>query len=99
MADSIIQSDKSKCFICGQNPCGDPLDCHHCFGGANRDLSEKYGLKIYAHHEKCHIFGKMSIHQNVEVNKKVKAIAQKKAMEYYDWSVDDFRKIFGKNYL
>lgn len=96
---SIIQEDKTHCFICEQVANGDHLDCHHVFGAANRPLSEKYGLKVFLHHRKCHIFGKNSVHQNAEVGKKVKAIAQKKAMEHYGWSVEDFIKIFGKNYL
>ena len=77
----------------------EPLDCHHIYGASNRKNSEKYGLKVYLHHRKCHIFGKNSVHQNNELNNKLKAIAQRKAMEYYGWDVDTFRSIFGKNYL
>lgn len=99
MADSIIQADKEHCFLCGRNSTVEPLDCHHVFGASNRNKSEKYGLKIYLHHNSCHIFGKDSVHQNAEINKTVKSIVQKRAMEYYGWSVDDFREIFGKNYL
>lgn len=69
------------------------------FGGANRKNSEKYGLKVYLHHSKCHIFGKNSVHQNNAINNKLKAIAQRRAMEHYGWDVDTFRSIFGKNYL
>lgn len=97
--DSILQENKTHCFLCGQNPCGDPLDKHHIYGGANRNKSEKYGLFVFIHHNKCHIFGKMSVHQNAEINNALKARAQKAAMEYYGWTVDDFRNIFGKNYL
>lgn len=99
IADSIIQIDKTKCFICGQNPCGDPLDCHHIFNSYNRNNSEKYGLKVYLHHNKCHIFGKNSVHMNAKINLKLKRLAQQKAMEYYGWTIEDFRAIFGKNYL
>lgn len=99
MANSILQEDKTHCFLCGQNPCGDPLDKHHIFGGANRNKSEKYGLFVFIHHNKCHIFGKNSAHQNGEVNRKLKAEAQIKAMEHYGWTVDEFRAIFGKSYL
>jgi hypothetical protein len=99
MAESIIQKDKTKCFICGQNPCGDPLDKHHCFGAALRSKSEKYGLTVYLHHNKCHIFGENSAHRNSQINRKLQAIAQKKAMQMYNWTVDDFRKEFYKNYL
>ena len=60
MSKSILQKDYTRCFICKQNPCGDPLDKHHVFGGALRKKSEHYGLTIYVHHEKCHVFGKYS---------------------------------------
>lgn len=66
------------------------------FGGANRKLSEKYGLKVYLHHHKCHLHG---VHKNAELNKMLKAKVQELAMNYYGWSVDDFRKIFGKSYI
>jgi hypothetical protein len=97
--DSIIQKDKTKCFLCKQNACGDPLDKHHVFFGAMRSKSEKYGLTVYLHHNKCHIFGENAVHRNAEVNRKLQAFAQKKAMKVYGWDVDTFRKEFYKNYL
>lgn len=99
MAESIIQKDKTKCFICKQNPCGDPLDKHHVFGAALRSKSEKYGLTVYIHHDKCHIFGRNAVHVNAEVNRRLQQIAQKKAMQKYNWTEEDFRKEFYKNYL
>ena len=97
--DSIIQKDKTKCFICKQNPCGDPLDKHHCFSGALRSKSERYGLTVYIHHSKCHIFGENAVHRNAEINRKLQSFAQKKAMEHYGWDKDRFIKEFYKNYL
>ena len=98
--ESIIQKDKAKCFICGMNSNLEPLDCHHCFeGNPNRKLSEKYGLKVYLHHSKCHIFGENSVHVNAKVDRAIKRIAQKKAMKYYGWTVEEFIQIFGKNYI
>ena len=97
--DSIIQKDKEHCFICGGNGFNDPLDKHHIFGANNRNKSEQYGLFVYIHHNKCHIFGKNAVHQNAKVNNRLKALAQHKAMNYYGWSEEDFIKIFGKNYL
>jgi hypothetical protein len=96
---SIIQKDNEHCFLCGMNSSLEPLDCHHVYGGANRKKSEKYGLKVYLHHSECHIFGKNSVHGNAEVNKALKQKAQIRAMKVYGWTVDDFIKIFGKNYL
>ena len=98
MAKSIIQEKKDYCFLCGKNASSDyfGLDEHHCFGGANRKLSEKYGLKVYLCHNSCHLYG---VHQNAEINRALKAKAQKVAMQYYGWSEDEFRLIFGKSYL
>lgn len=96
---SIIQEDKTHCFICGMNTNLEPLDCHHIFGAADRKNSEKYGLKVYIHHSKCHIFGENSVHRNTVVDRALKATAQKIAMWRYGWTVEDFRDIFGKNYL
>ncbi len=96
---SIIQEDKSHCFICGMNTNLEPLDEHHVFFGINRKNSEKYGLKVYIHHNKCHIFGKDSVHQNAKVDKALKAMVQKIAMRHYGWTIEKFIKIFGKSYL
>lgn len=97
--ESILQKDKTKCFICKQNPCGDPLDKHHVFGGAVRSKSERYGLFVYIHHNKCHIFGKHAVHVDAEVDRQLKAYAQKKAMEHYGMTIADFRAEFRKNYI
>lgn len=101
MAKSIIQTDRERCYICGGYALyNDPLDEHHVFNGnPNRALSEKYGLKVYIHHNRCHIFGKQSVHQNADVDNALKAKVQQLAMEHYGWTVDDFRHIFGKSYI
>ena len=96
---SIIQEDRSYCFLCGQNAYVEPLDEHHVYGGANRKTSERYGLKVYLHHNKCHIFGKDSVHKNASIGRALKAQVQQIAMNHYNWSTEDFRRIFGKNYL
>lgn len=91
---SIIQNDK-RCYICGSNRW---IEEHHVYGGANRKLSEKYGLKVYLCHY-CHNEPPNGVHHNAEVSKMLKAKIQDKAMKYYGWSVEEFRRIFGKNYL
>ena len=96
--ESIIQTDKTHCYICGRNARSDyhGLDEHHCFFGANRKNSEKYGIKVYICHDKCHLNG---VHKDAELNRYLQAKVQKKAMKHYGWSVEQFREIFGKNYL
>ena len=94
---SIIQEDKTHCFLCGQNASVEPLDEHHVFfGTANRKKSEQYGLKVYLHHQRCHLYG---IHTNSAMNRAVQSKVQEIAMNHYGWTTDDFIRIFGKNYL
>ena len=96
---SIIQSDKSRCYLCGRRGGADPLDEHHVFGGPNRKISEKDGLKVFLCHSRCHIFGNDAVHKNCDVDKALKASVQALAMDYYGWTTDDFRARFGKNYF
>lgn len=97
---SIIQPDKTHCYICKGNGGYWGLDEHHVFYGvANRKKSEKYGLKVYLCHHDCHIFGDNAVHKNAEIDRRLKAKVQKIAMKHYQWSVEDFREIFGKSYI
>ena len=95
--DTIIKGDKKdRCFLCGRN---DWIETHHIFNGtANRKKSEKYGLKVNLCHW-CHNEPPRGVHFNSDMDLRLKRIAQKEAMEYYRWTIDDFIKIFGKNYL
>ena len=88
-----------KCWLCGRNGNGDPLDKHHIFNGPYRKKSEKYGLVVYLCHERCHEFGSEAVHRNADNMRKLKQWGQKKAMIKNGWTVDDFREVFGKNYL
>lgn len=91
--------DERRCFLCGRNGSDDPLDRHHIFGGANRSKSEKYGLVVDLCHNRCHIFGKMAVHQNKKIMRQLKRYGQLKAMKEHGWSTEDFIREFGKNYI
>lgn len=97
--ESIIQKDKTKCFLCKQNACGDYLARHHIFGASARSASEEYGLVVYLHNNRCHIYGENAVHRNKDIRRRLQAYAQRKAMENYGWTIDDFRLIFHRNYL
>ena len=92
-------NDYPKCFLCGRNGNGDRLDRHHIFGGANRNKSEKFGLVVLLCHERCHIFGRNSVHQNGEVMDYIHKYGQMKAMKEQGWSIKEFMEVFGANYL
>lgn len=89
----------NECFLCGKNGWSDKLDRHHIFNKHNRNKSEKYGLVVYLCHNECHIFGKNAVHNNRDVDLKLKQYGQQKAMEEQGWTKEDFIKVFGKNYL
>lgn len=97
---SILQPERDRCFLCGRNGAVDPLDCHHVFfSGAYRKWSDKFGLTVYLCHDRCHETGERAVHRDAVVCRKLQRYAQKKAMRHYGWSVEQFRQMFGRNYL
>lgn len=92
---SIIQTEK-ECYVTGST---DNLHLHHViYGNGLRRLSEKYGLTVWLRAD-WHNMSDYGVHFNKGLDNKLKRVAQKKAMQYYGWSVDDFIKIFGKSYI
>ena len=94
-----MSKTEKQCFLCGRNGVYDPLDRHHIFGGPNRKKSEKYGLVVYLCHSDCHIFGPNAVHRNAEVMRMLRRYGQRKAMKENGWTIKDFIREFGKNYL
>ena len=95
MAKSILQTEK-RCYICGSKMW---LENHHIFfGNPNRKLSEKHGLKVWLCHSH-HNEPPYGVHFNAGLRKRLQAKAQKIAMKHYGWTIEDFIRIFGKNYI
>lgn len=88
-----------ECWRCGRNGSCDPLDKHHIFGGANRKKSDKYRLTVCLCHNRCHIFGPDAAHQNADTMRRLHQFGQRKAMTEQGWTVDEFVRQFGKNYM
>lgn len=87
---SILTNDLDHCVICGAKK--DHL--HEVFFGRNRINSIKYGLVIplcTSHH--------VEIHKNREWQEYWHVVAQKRFMEYYHKSIDEFVDIFKISYL
>jgi len=85
-----------KCFLCGE---WGLLETHHIFGAANRKKSEKYGLKVGLCGDRCHRNGPKAAHRCAETAQRLHEYGQKKFMKEHGASIEDFRAIFGKNYL
>lgn len=92
--ESIIQKEK-ECYITG---CTFNLHTHHVYAGSRRANSELYGLKIYLRAD-WHNLASYGVHHDSELDRKIKAEVQKIAMEHYKWTVEDFIRLFGKNYI
>lgn len=92
---SIIQSEK-ECYISGSKV---NLHEHHVFYGSGlRKKSEKYGLKVYLRAD-LHNLSDKGVHFNKELDLKIKKEVQIIAMKHYNWTIEDFIRIFGKNYI
>lgn len=90
---SVFQKNK-ECFVC-EIPTG--LEDHHIFfGRKNKNVSEKYGLKVWLCSE--HHRGKYSAHLNRNLDLTLKEIAQR----YYEGHIgtrEQFIKEIGRSYL
>lgn len=91
---SILQNRK-QCYF---TECTYDLHVHHVYGGHNRKLSEKYGLKVWLRAD-LHNMSDRGVHFNKELDQRLKQEAQRVAMNHYGWSIKDFITIFGRNYL
>lgn len=91
---SIIRNNrKGVCYICSRVV---PTEEHHIFGGPNRKLSERYGLKVYLC-PYCHRDNKNGAHGRREVADHLHRIGQ--AAFERNHTREEFMEIFGKNYL
>jgi len=91
-AESIVGESRS-CYVCGRTD--RPVQRHEVFHGYNRTKSKNLGLWISVC-DLCH--GKIH-HRNSEIDHWLKCRMQEIAMEHYGWSIEDFRREFGKNYI
>ena len=91
---SILQNDK-KCYVCGttQN-----IHIHEVMFGRNRNNSIKDGCCVYLcgyHHNQSN----EAVHFNHKLDMQLKQKMEKRWLEYYHKSIEDFIKKYGRNYL
>jgi hypothetical protein len=87
---SIFTDDLDTCMFCGMSA----TDLNEIFRGRNRRNSMKWGAVIPLCRN-CHT----KITNNTELENKWKIKGQKRVMEYYKMSVEEFIDIFHRNYL
>lgn len=88
----MLNNREDGCFLCGRYP----TEEHHIvFGTGYRELSEKWGVKVYLckeHHTGCN-----GVHNNQQLNLKLKKLGQIELDERCGSGT--FFKVFGRNYL
>ena len=87
---SLLQTER-ECYRCHTTI---DLDRHHIFNAANRRLSEADGCYIYLCRE-CHNY----VHAHPKFMATYKARCEEAWLKYYDKTIEDFIKRYGKNYL
>lgn len=93
---SIMQEYKG-CYVCGNTQY---VEEHHIFyGGRNRNKTEKDGLKVFLCYE--HHRGTDGVHgkNGHELDTQLKQEAERIWIKYYNKTIEDFIKRYGKNYL
>lgn len=83
------------CFRCrrwGQ------LEEHHLFGGSNRKKSTKYKLTVFLCAD-CHRVGAEAAHRSGKTMQELHEYGQRKFMRENNATVEDFIRLFGRNYL
>ena len=93
---SSIITNKKECYICKTTA---NLHLHHVMFGRNRKRADEDGLTVYLcyyHHE-----GTYGVHGSSghELDLKLKIIAEKRWCEFYNKSIEQFIKRYGKNYI
>ena len=75
------------------------LELHHVFfGTANRKKSDEDGCVVWLCHYH-HTGSKNSVHFNIKVDREVKREVEVIWLNYYNKTVEDFIKRYGRNYL
>ena len=90
---SILQ-DKKVCYVCNSTK----INIHEVFYGRNRQKSIEDGCCIYLC-PRHHNMSDEGIHFNHELDLRVKKEMEKKWLQCYNKTIEDFIKRFGRNYL
>lgn len=84
-----------KCHLCGR---WGYVETHHIFGGSNRRKSDRHKLTVSLC-VLCHREGRDAAHKSADTAQQLHEYGQRLWMQRTGGTVEDFRVMFGKNYL
>ena len=91
---SIIQKE-ARCYVCGTSQ---NIHIHEVFFGKNRQISIEDGCCVYLcgrHHNQSND----GVHFNHDLDLQLKRTMEDKWLEYYDKTIEDFIRRYGRNFL
>lgn len=96
MKSIVCNQDIKQCYVCGAKY---NLHLHHIIFGKNRKKADQDGLTVwlcYDHHE-----GTYGVHGKYghSLDMQLKCRAEISWLKYYNKTIEDFIKRYGKNYL
>ena len=71
---------------------------HEVFHGQNRQRSIEYGLYVFLPPE-AHNMSDYGVHFNRPFEEYLQTVSQKRAMEHYGWTREDWMRVIGRNYI
>ena len=86
---------RDVCWLCGR---WGETERHHIFPGGRRALSERYRATVQLC-SLCHREGGEAVHRCGATRERVQRWGQEKVMAEQGWTAEQFRAVFGKNYL
>jgi hypothetical protein len=90
---SILQ-DTKQCYVCGKTD----IHTHEVYFGKNRNKSIEDGCCVYLC-PKHHNMSNEGVHFNKQLDLQLKQSMERKWLEYYNKTIDDFIQRYGKNYI
>ena len=91
-----LMSNERKCYVCGTNI---GLHKHHIYEGTGRrKLSERYGCWCYLC-GKHHNLSNEGVHYDNDLDTYLKTQCERKWLIENDATIEDFIKIFKRNYI
>ena len=97
--DKHFSDEYRTCFLCKRTETSyNRLEVHHLYQNGNRNKSDEYGLTVLLCAD-CHRLKPWAAHRSGKTMQYLHEYGQRLAQKKYGWTIEQFREVFGANYL
>lgn len=97
--DKHFSDEYRTCFLCKRTETSyNRLEVHHLYQNGNRNKSDEYGLTVLLCAD-CHRLKPWAAHRSGKTMQYLHEYGQILAQKKYGWTVEEFREVFGANYI